>query len=153
VYAREFFEHLQLDVTLVDSTKIGETVEKVCVSKLYPGVYYQRPVDRRVLLHWMQQSFIVTNSSKSEGQSNALSEAMLMKTIVVARDNSGNKDLIENQVDGFLFHSANEWEGICESLIHDDGEEKKQRMIEHAYAKIRSFEVFEYEAWKAILTG
>jgi glycosyltransferase involved in cell wall biosynthesis len=156
-YAKDLFQQLQLDYRngsamdmLIASTKIQETVQTAYRSTLFPGVYYQSPVDRSVLLHWMQQSFIVTNSSHSEGQSNALSEAMLMKTIVVARDNQGNKDLISNKKDGFLFNTSNEWETICESLI-EASEGARQSIIENAYVKIRSYEAFENDTWKTLL--
>lgn len=46
--------------------------------------------------------------SKSEGMPQSLIEALARKKIVIASDNRGNKDLIENNENGFLFSIGNE---------------------------------------------
>ena len=111
-------------------------VEEVLPSRFggYGGVWYCPPVPHELLANWLRcESLldvaatehsggtdkgrdgrrsrgitVVVNSSDSEGQCNALLEAMLAGVPVLARDNPGNSALIEHGVTGWLWHSPDE---------------------------------------------
>jgi glycosyltransferase involved in cell wall biosynthesis len=65
---------------------------------------------------------VVINSSLSEGgMSNALLEAMSKGVVVLASDIEGNRSIIVDGEDGFLFRSEAEFESKAESLLRDPG--------------------------------
>jgi hypothetical protein len=84
------------------------------------GIFYHPPVPRSTLLAWMVQEsscpggglgcgrFAIVNSSESEGQSNALLEAMQAGVPVLARMNEGNARLISHGSTGWLWSTPDE---------------------------------------------
>jgi glycosyltransferase involved in cell wall biosynthesis len=65
---------------------------------------------------------VVVNSSLSEGgMSNALLEAMSKGVVVLASDIEGNRSIIVDGEDGFLFRSEAEFEAKAELLLRDPG--------------------------------
>ncbi len=78
---------------------------------------------------------VVVNSSLSEGgMSNALLEAMSRGVAVLASDIDGNRSLVVDEVDGFLFTSEEDCERKAERLIRDPG--LRRRLGRQAKAKI-----------------
>jgi len=57
---------------------------------------------RNDVLRIMPHFDALWNTSRYEGQSNAILEAMTLKVPVVASDIPGNRDLVVNEVTGFL---------------------------------------------------
>ena len=60
-----------------------------CDRKLLPGV------DREKVFQYISQARVVLNTSVSEGQSGIIAEAMLLGTLVCARDIPGNRNLFD----------------------------------------------------------
>lgn len=87
------------------------------------GLVYTSPVPRQRLLEWMKQADVLVNSSVSEGQSNAILEAFLLSTPVVARRNDGNAALIgepEIGARGYLFSTPSECVQACRRALTRD---------------------------------
>ena len=70
------------------------------------GIYCHAPVSRDVLLSWFSHADVVLNTSRTEGQSNTLLEAMSLGTPVIARNVDGNSSIIMSGVNGLLFDTA-----------------------------------------------
>ena len=103
------------------------------------GLVYSPPISRVCLLRWMKQADILVNSSISEGQSNAILEAFLVSTPVVARKNDGNEALIgkpETGLRGVLYSTPLECIEACEKILRKD--EIMMQNIQHSLAYVMS---------------
>lgn len=60
------------------------------------GVHYLDPIPALAMQEAMQQCFAVVNSSRSEGLSTAIMEAMAIGAPVIARSNTGNMSLVRH---------------------------------------------------------
>lgn len=74
---------------------------------------YHPPLPRKLLLAWLRQADVAVNSSESEGQSNAVLEAMFLGVPVAARRVEGNADLILDGSTGLLFDTPEEGVQQC----------------------------------------
>lgn len=104
------------------------------------GVWYHPPVPRAQLLSWLRAESLLgdpllanegaslrseqgitalVNCSESEGQCNALLEAMHAGVPVLARDNPGNASIIQHGVTGWLWHDIDECMRLAEELCFD----------------------------------
>jgi glycosyltransferase involved in cell wall biosynthesis len=113
------------------------------------GLLYTPPVPRRRLFEWMKQADVLVNSSVSEGQSNAILEAFLLSTPVVARRNDGNIALIgESETDfrGFLFSTPLECVKACQEALRR--ELTVTQMIERAFEYVKTEHSYESEKKK-----
>jgi predicted glycoside hydrolase/deacetylase ChbG (UPF0249 family) len=103
-------------------------------------------------LKLLKGSDIVINSSISEGQSNCIMEGMLLRVPVMARNNEGNKDLLENNK-GILFDTPDDFTIKYNKLISD----KKLgcEVVENSYSTaIENFtELKEKESYKNIISS
>jgi glycosyltransferase involved in cell wall biosynthesis len=63
---------------------------------------------------------LVLNTSASEGESNAILEAMLIGRAVIARNNAGNRALIESERTGVLFETREELAAGIQRLLAED---------------------------------
>jgi len=104
----ELFLRLQSEGLVDSSAHRASTV-------LPPLAVYHPPVERSVLLSWMKQADVVVNSSESEGQSNVILEAMSLGKPVVARENSGNLELVAHARTGLVFSTP---EGGLAQCLH-----------------------------------
>lgn len=86
-------------------------------------VIYHSALPRAELLSWLRQSDMALNTSESEGQSNAILEAMCLGVPVAARNVEGNADLIVHGSTGLLFDSPEEGLHQCLHLcgLRDGG--------------------------------
>ncbi|RYG42742.1 glycosyltransferase [archaeon] len=76
-------------------------------------IVYCDPVPHGELLQWTRHATAVLNTSVSEGQSNALLEAMALGTLVIARDNAGNSAIVKDGHTGLLFNKPEEAIAHC----------------------------------------
>jgi glycosyltransferase involved in cell wall biosynthesis len=87
-----------------------------------PWAAYLGPVEHDCICAAMSTVEAVINSSLSEGgMSNAVLEAMSKGVPVLASDIEGNRSIIVDGEDGFLFGSESEFEAKAERLIRDPG--------------------------------
>lgn len=86
-----------------------ETQPQVCK---YVGLQH-----RHMVLRWMTCSLCVVNTSESEGMSGTILEAMAVGCPVVARNNSGNCNIVTHGVNGFIFSTAAEAVLLCAQLV------------------------------------
>ncbi len=82
------------------------------------GLFVHPPVPRARILRWLAQADVALNTSVSEGQCNALLEAMASgATPVVARRNDGNAALVAHGVTGWLFDTPEEAVAACRAVV------------------------------------
>ena len=90
---------------------------------------------------------VVMNTSSSEGLSHALLEAMSLGKPILATNVPGNSDLIEDGVDGYLFHDTPELVEKA-TVLYTDANAREQvaqgalRTIEQHYSLRRELESF-----------
>lgn len=72
-------------------------------------VQYHEPVSSEHLYDCISESFVVLNSSLSEGLSNVILESFYLNRPVIARKNEGNSSVIEDQKTGLLFSTVDEF--------------------------------------------
>ncbi|XP_074640979.1 glycosyltransferase 1 domain-containing protein 1-like isoform X2 [Tubulanus polymorphus] len=68
----------------------------------------------------MRDSFIVLNSSLSEGMSCAILEAMSLGVPVIARNIPGNYAIIQHRIDGLLYDTPQEFVKLADEILSDD---------------------------------
>ncbi|KAF7232997.1 hypothetical protein EG68_05071 [Paragonimus skrjabini miyazakii] len=90
-----------------------------------PHIHHIQSIDQDRLHSLMVASDGLINCSLSEGQSLTIMEAMLLGVPVIARRNSGNCDLIENDTTGLLFTTPMELKTCLTRLICEQGLRKK----------------------------
>ncbi len=78
-----------------------------------PWVHLIGEQPKESMREWYQKATVVLNSSRIEGVSNALMEAMASQALVVATNIHGNRYLVENGKTGFLFDDT---EGLIQAF-------------------------------------
>ncbi|ESP02422.1 hypothetical protein LOTGIDRAFT_172079 [Lottia gigantea] len=102
---------------------IGPMIEEDCYKeftstiKSLQGVVYIPGLSLSDTHTAIKQAYCVVNSSKSEGMSLALLEAMELGTPVLARNICGNRDLITHKLTGLLFNTPQEFVKEAKYLI------------------------------------
>jgi len=71
---------------------------------------YHEPLPYAQILRAIMEADVLINSSKSEGMSGAILEAMALGTLVIAKNIEGNRKLIQNNKTGLLFDTPEEFE-------------------------------------------
>jgi glycosyltransferase involved in cell wall biosynthesis len=79
---------------------------------------------------------VVLNSSLSEGQSQALLEAMAAGIPVLAADVIGNRDIVEHGQNGFLYRNKNDFLHYASLLKEDEGLRHKLGKKGQAYVRV-----------------
>ncbi|MBI3006934.1 MAG: glycosyltransferase family 4 protein [candidate division NC10 bacterium] len=98
-------------------------------------VTYVGEVSHEEICGMLKAVEVVVNSSLSEGgMSNALLEAMSRGVAVLAADIPGNRSLVVDGVDGFLFRDEADFGAKAECLLTDPG--LRRRLGEAARAKV-----------------
>jgi glycosyltransferase involved in cell wall biosynthesis len=80
------------------------------------AVLYHAPVIPARLHRWMKECNIVLNTSKSEGQSCAIMEAMALGCVVIARQNEGNASLLHDGRTGRLVNTPDEAIAVAQDV-------------------------------------
>jgi glycosyltransferase involved in cell wall biosynthesis len=123
-----------LTFTILGAPLEGSVVEAVReVEKSYPWINYLEEVPLEVMKDIYQQSDLVINTSISEGQSSALLEAMFLEKPVIARNNGGNRSIINPGENGLLFDHPNEFYEQVVSLFSNDHFRKMMSMKGQKY--------------------
>lgn len=123
------------------------------------GLWYHPPVPNATLRTWMRdEACIVLNSSDSEGQSNALLEAMADGGgVVLARRNEGNASLVRHGETGLLYDTPEEAMALAVTLLRqgaDGGPTLARRLAAAARASLAASchaPAAERAAWQALL--
>ncbi len=93
--------------------------------KLNNMVIFSNPIyDLKEKIKKIDSCKIFVLPSKSEGMPQSLIEAMARKKIVIASNNTGNMDLIENEKNGYLFKNNNQNE-LAEKINYVLSEKNK----------------------------
>ena len=82
-------------------------------------IHYYGEIPHSQLLQAVKQANILINSSESEGQSIAIIEAFYLKTPVIASRCVGNEQMIEHNVNGFLYDIQEEFFEALNVVIND----------------------------------
>lgn len=83
-------------------------------------IHYYEEVPLEEMEGIYKQSDMVINTSLSEGQSSALLEAMFVGKPVVARNNGGNRSIIQHEETGFLFDDVGDFYRHLDRLLTDE---------------------------------
>jgi len=91
---------------------------KITLVNWYPHEEYIKVLDRS---HIFIVPSVTANDNDQEGIPNVLKEAMAMGLFVIGTDHSGNSELIQNNVSGFLVpeRSASSIENIVEYILNN----------------------------------
>ncbi len=96
----------------------GERLRAAAASR--PWVHHLGPLSHGEICASLKTVQVVLNTSVSEGgMSNAILEAMSKGVPVLASDIEGNRTIIADGVDGFLFASEEEFAAKAEGLVRD----------------------------------
>ncbi len=96
----------------------GERLRGAAASR--PWLHHLGPLSHGEICASLKTVDVVLNTSVSEGgMSNAILEAMSKGVPVLASDIEGNRTIIADGVDGFLFASEEEFAAKAEALIRD----------------------------------
>ena len=95
------------------------------------------PIDNKLLPNIYKQASGLINTSDSEGMSTSILEAMLYKCPVYAKDIEGNRVLITNMRNGFLFKYIEEFVGLT-FLATDD-------VVDRAFNYVTKYHSEKYE--------
>jgi hypothetical protein len=89
--------------------KLGLELNKAC--SMTNNVKFIGPLSHSRLIDCMREADVVTNSSQSEGMSNALLEAMALgeQAVVIVRRNEGNSSLVIDGVTGLLYDTPQQF--------------------------------------------
>jgi len=90
------------------------------IAKKEHDIHYLGALSREDTHAVMQQANIVLNTSRSEGLSNALLEAMMLGTPILARNVAGNSSLIRHQENGFLFTNEEDLQKWAQWILTHD---------------------------------
>lgn len=104
---------------------IGTILEEELAEKLKseikykPWVEYFGEVSHEEAKHFILSSDIVVNNSISEGMPNTLLEGQQLGKAILAKDNSGNRSIVNHGINGFLFKNKYEFEHYARKLIQN----------------------------------
>ncbi|KAK8793338.1 hypothetical protein WA158_004697 [Blastocystis sp. Blastoise] len=87
--------------------------------ELYTNIHFHCPLSHDLFLKCLKDADLCINSSDSEGQAAIIEEAWLCETVMVARDNEGNRHTITPNYNGFLFNSCEEFIQQSETILND----------------------------------
>ncbi|PSL51317.1 glycosyl transferase family 1 [Salsuginibacillus halophilus] len=155
-YLFEAFERLNEHFDSLQVVCIGEAIEtKVTQSvhecaEIYSWFHYVEPVPKGEMGAYYMWADAVLNTSTSEGQPMALLEAMALGKLLFARRNAGNESVINDGVNGFLFHHPLEFEKkwhdiaadpvllqkICSQAANDADQKHRPEQEAQAYMRI-----------------
>ncbi|WP_257350494.1 glycosyltransferase family 4 protein [Pseudalkalibacillus decolorationis] len=119
----EALKLLQVRYPMLKFTIVGEPLEEDVYEEvrkhqeIYSWFDYIRGVPLSSMYELYDWADIVINTSHSEGQPLTLMEAMNAGKPVIARSNAGNESLIEDKVDGFIYHNPDEFMKYVLQLI------------------------------------
>lgn len=104
---------------------IIEAAEGIRLQQLlrdYPWAHYLGPIPHDRMCAMLDSVDVVINSSLSEGgMANSILEAMSRGRAVLASDIEGNRSVVRDGIDGFLFASEPEFARQAERLIKEPG--------------------------------
>lgn len=100
-------------------------------------IIYHAAVARPRLLRWIASADALLNTSISEGTCNSMLEAMALRTLVIARQNAGNAELLLSGAYGFLFSTESELELLIRAAFasHESWHAVVEAAHEHVQAQ------------------
>ncbi len=106
-------------------------------AKKVPGVTYRAAVPPGAMPGLYAAADVVVNSSRSEGMSNSLLEAMGMSVPVLVRAIDANRNLVREGRTGLLFRNAREFAHQAERLLVDVALRWKLSARTHSLVRLR----------------
>eukprot|EP00052_Salpingoeca_macrocollata_P018204 m.149286 g.149286 ORF g.149286 m.149286 type:complete len:343 (-) comp20626_c7_seq16:106-1134(-) len=100
-----------------------------------PGVVLLPPLETSRFHGFLQSAFALVNSSKSEGMSGAILEALMLRVPVLARHIAGNCDLVQHEKNGLLFQTEEDFVEQAQRLISDDS--LRETLRENGFSTVR----------------
>lgn len=126
-----------LDFTILGANLDEDVLKKVqAEEKKRDWMKYAGVVPYEVMKVWYERADIVINTSKSEGQSLALMEAMALGRPVIARKNEANSQFIRHGETGLLYETKLEFLEAVQMIESDIY--FRNKLIEQAKEEIRA---------------
>ncbi|MGJ9382169.1 glycosyltransferase [Salipaludibacillus sp. CF4.18] len=128
---------------------IGEALDKdverevLAACDYYSFLEYHSTVSFDEMGNVYAEADVVINTSKEEGQSTALCEAMALGIPVIARNNAGNRELIKHGKTGYIYQYPSEFPELINRIRKNPLETK--RMTERAQAYFQHERTVEQE--------
>lgn len=138
-YLFDELHSLRVDYPYLTFTVVGEPLDHTILRQVnelrkeHDWFRYIEGVPFEQMAAVYKQAEIVLNTSKSEGQSNALLEAMYCEKLVMARRNAGNESVITDFETGLLFDHPSEFRTKFKEIFHSN---KKTELKQQAKAYI-----------------
>ncbi|WLD95265.1 glycosyltransferase [Alkalihalobacillus sp. AL-G] len=153
---------LQTRYPMIKFTIVGESLEEDILREVktheeaYPWFRYISGIPLGAMHQMYEWADVVINTSITEGQPLALMEAMAFGVPVLARDNAGNRSLVDDGADGLMFCNPSEFTEQFVRLIDD--EKLYKDISSHAKDKASSkfsldFEIKQYEEKYKLIRG
>ena len=101
-YLKDIFSIHDMTLVIIGNLIKGEKIN-------YKNIIHIGPVNINYIYGYLKQSNGLINSSKSEGMSISILEAMKLKCPVYVRNNNGNKSIVKDYYNGFIFNNPNQF--------------------------------------------
>ncbi len=135
MYLKDVFKELyKKNIILV---LIGKVLEEKYNDINIPGVYHINGLSKSEIFDCYVQADGFINTSESEGMSNAILEAMIMKCPVFARNIYSNRVIIKHEYNGYIFDSPDDFLKIYNN--------ETQKIVNNAYQYIVKYHNSELE--------
>ena len=115
----ELFINLALDNPIKNFIMIGEVSKEYENYKFPENLKYLGTKDRNTVLNYINKAECLINTSIEEGMSDVILSALGLGTKVIARNNSGNLEIIKNLKTGYIFKTKTELNNLINSKLND----------------------------------
>ncbi len=128
----------QFHLLIVGSGPMEKEIKKI--DELYPNVHYLGYLPKEELIPLIRGSIILIQPSLAEGISTTLLEAMACKIPIIASDVGGNKELVQNNQNGFLIN-PNSPSILVEKILEiSENESLQQKFGQKSFELVKKFE-------------
>jgi len=126
----EYKDHVVILMGVILEIDYYDEILALLLLRKNSRIIIEKIVEHEDFMNIIKESDLVLNSSISEGMSNALLESMKIGVPVLARDNEGNRKLIQNNLNGFLFKTPEEFKSLYRKIYNH--EEIRKSLIMNA---------------------
>lgn len=128
----------QFHLLIVGSGPMEKEIKKI--DKLYPNIHYLGYQSKEELIPLIRGSTVLIQPSLAEGISTTLLEAMACKIPIIASDVGGNKELIQNNQNGFLINPGSPNILVEKILEISENKSLQQKFGQKSFELVKKFE-------------
>jgi len=136
----EIAKNLPVEINLIILGSGPEEKKIEDLATLQKNIHFLGYQTKDQTISLIRGSDILIQPSLNEGISSTILEAMACKTIIIASNVGGNKELIENNINGYLVESNN-----VESFTNKidnvfENTELKQSIVDQAFKTVKNYD-------------